>query len=287
MAGTRSRKNRNALELGSTTGLVKFCPCLKLLFLIFRPTSKNRKSCYLTPRLRDIKQKKIITISIPESQSHFLCFHSTQAKSKVWILIIQNWPVGFRDTFTYGFVLEKAMSFINAGDRRLDAKGLLTGSWIHVPAQLHNIKPIKEPISPQIPILRGHTCPWAITHETWSSLQKGQFTICTSPIINVFSRPQYCITFGLIWAFFSYFSFNVFQHMTNRDLTKLRRRRQQQQENSWSKTTMAVSVQLRGEMSTFYCICLNSDLWNNREKVWKDAKSVFREVLTGVIIVAP
>ena len=49
------------------------------------------------------------------------------------------------------------MSFINAGDRRLDAKGLLTGSWIHVPAQLHNIKPIKEPISPQIPILRGHT----------------------------------------------------------------------------------------------------------------------------------
>ena len=169
----------------------------------------------------------------------------------------------------------------------LAAKGLLTGSWIHVPAQLHNIKPIKEPISPQIPILRGHTCPWAITHETWSSLQKGQFTICTSPIINFFSPPQLCLTFGLIWAFFSYFSFNVFQHMTNRDLTKLRRRQQKQQENSWSKTTMAVSVQLRGEMSTFYCICLSSDPWNNREKVWKDAKSVFRGVLTGVVFVAP
>ena len=195
--------------------------------------------------------------------------------------------MAFETLFTYGFVLEKAISFINAGDRLLDAKGLLTGSWIHVPAQLHNIKPIKEPISPQIPILRGHTWPWAITHETWSSLQNGQFTICTSPIINVFSRPQYCITFGLIWAFFSYFSFNVFQHMTNRDLTKLRRRRQKQQENSRSKTTMAVSVQLRGEMSTFYCICLSSDPWNNREKVWKEAKSVFREVLTGVIIVAP
>lgn len=74
--------------------------------------------------------------------------------------------MAFEILFTYGFVLEKAMSFINAGDRRLDAKGLLTGSWIHVSAQLHNIKPIKEPISPQIPILRGHTCPWAITHET-------------------------------------------------------------------------------------------------------------------------
>ena len=80
---TRSRKNRNALELGSKTVLVNFCPCLKLLFLIFRPTSKNENSCYLAPRLRDIKQKKIITISIPESQRRFFCFQSTQAKSKV------------------------------------------------------------------------------------------------------------------------------------------------------------------------------------------------------------
>lgn len=65
--------------------------------------------------------------------------------------------MAFEILFTYGFVLVKAISFINAGDRLLDAKGLSTGSWIHVPAQLHNIKPIKEPISPQIPILRGHT----------------------------------------------------------------------------------------------------------------------------------
>ena len=149
--------------------------------------------------------------------------------------------MAFEILFTYGFVLEKAISFINAGDRLLDAKGLLTGSWIHVPAQLHNIKPIKEPISPQIPILRGHTCPWAITHETWSSLQKGQFTICTSPIINLVCTPQFCITFGLIWTFFSYFLFKGFQHMTNRDLTKLRRRRKdnrkihgaKQQQISW------------------------------------------------------
>lgn len=105
---TRSRKNRSALELGSTTVLVKFCPCLKLLFLIFRQTSKNKNSCYLTPRLRDIKQKKIINISIPESPSHFFCFQSTQAKSKVWILIIQNWPVGFRDTFHLWFCFRKS-----------------------------------------------------------------------------------------------------------------------------------------------------------------------------------
>ena len=90
---------------------------------------------------------------------------------------------------------------------------------------------------------------------------------------------------GLLFVF----SFDVFQHMTNRDLTKLRRRRQRQQENSWSKTTtnfLAVPVQLRGEKSTFYCICLSSHPWNNREKVWKDAKSVFRGVLIRVVIVA-
>ena len=105
---TRCRKNRSALELGSTMVLVKFCPCLKLLFLIFRPSSKNKSSCCLAPRLRGIKQKKIITISIPESQSHFFCFQSAQAKSKVWILIIQNWPVGFRDTFHLRFCFRKS-----------------------------------------------------------------------------------------------------------------------------------------------------------------------------------
>lgn len=79
---TRSRKNRNALELGSTTVLVQFCPCLKPLFLIFRQTSKNKNSCYLAPRLRGIKQKKIITISIPESQSTSFVFNPLRLRAK-------------------------------------------------------------------------------------------------------------------------------------------------------------------------------------------------------------
>jgi len=104
----------------------------------------------------------------PWISKSLLFLQSTQAKSKVWILIIQNWPVGFRDTSHPWFCFRKSYIIYK---RRWHDCSMQKAYWPVLGSTfLHNFI-IRTDIAPNTHIKRTYL---PMGNNTWNLIQSSK-----------------------------------------------------------------------------------------------------------------